>query len=114
MAVRNGIYAARMSAVEGEGLAILVFLDGLITGVDASEVKFDGSYLPMADGSVSGSVTVVAPAGGTLIQGVSTGPSGLTYTVDFRLPKDFESLPYIRFNTPLGPVNGKISLLRAL
>ncbi len=114
MAVTNGIYVARMSAVEGEGLAILVFLNGKITGVDAGEVKFDGTYQDLPDGSVLGSVTVAAPAGGTLIQGVSTGPSGLSYSVDFRLPEDFERLPYIRFDTPLGPVNGRISLLRAL
>ena len=114
MPVVSGIYSVQMSAVAGEGLVIMILKDGVLTGVDTGQVLFDGAYQASGDGSVAGTVTIKAPPGGTLIQGIPTGPSGLTYSTAFEIPADFDVRPFLRFETPFGPVNGKLTLLRAL
>lgn len=114
MPIINGIYSAQMSAVAGEGLVVLVMNEGVLTGVDTGQVLFDGVYVTANDGSISGNVTIKAPPGGTLIQGVATGPTGLTYSTAFHIPSDFETKPFLRFETPFGPVNAKLQLLRPI
>ena len=114
MASINGFYSAFMSGEEGEGYALLVFKDGIIAGADPLGVIFDGTYSAGGDGGWSGAVVVKAPAGGTLIQGVTPGPSGLVYSVPITLPADFQTQPYIFIDTPLGPVNVKLTWLRGV
>lgn len=114
MPVINGIYSAQMSAVAGEGLVVLVLNDGVLTGVDTGQVLFDGAYQTSSDGSITGNVTIKAPPGGALIQGVPTGPTGITYSTAFHIPSDFEAKPFLRFETPFGPVNAKLQLLRPI
>lgn len=111
MASINGFYSAFMSGEDGQGYALLVFKDGRIVGADPLGVTFDGHYEDANDGW-SGEVLVKAPPGGTLIQGVTPGPSGIVYSVPIRLPADFQGQPFIHIETPLGPVNVKLTWLR--
>src|SRR3989344_4642648 len=96
----NGFYSAFMSGEDGQGYALLVFKDGNIVGADPLGVQFDGVYSKDGQGW-SGEVTVKAPPGGTLIQGVTTGPSGIVYSVPIRLPSGFQEQPFIHIETPL-------------
>lgn len=114
MPIVNGIYSAQMSAVAGEGLVILVLRDGVLTGVDTGQVLFDGTFETACDGAIFGNVTIKAPPDGVLIQGIPTGPHGLTYSTAFAVPADFDDKPFLRFETPFGPVNAKLQLLRPL
>jgi hypothetical protein len=109
----DGFYVGYMTGVAGNGLVLFTFLNDIIVGVDAEGVRFDGSYSTRADGNGHDvSVTIFAPPGGSLIQGVPTGPMGLTYKVDTVLPLDLEKDDFIKVQTPFGPVNMKLKKLR--
>ncbi|MBA3520472.1 MAG: hypothetical protein H0T75_23175 [Rhizobiales bacterium] len=115
MTKADGFYAGYFTSKQDSGLGLLVLQDGVLTGVDAGGVKFDGTYhIETESGSIEGEVTVDAPPGGTLIQGVPTGASGLTYRTRFKFPVDLTSQPFLRLDTPFGPVNVKLQKLRGL
>jgi hypothetical protein len=110
----DGFYVGYMTGV-GYGVVLFAFKDDFIIGVDAGGVRFDGKYSKAADlQSYVGKITVTAPANINLVQGVNTGASGLTYEVEFSMPEDFLSRPYISVSTPIGPVNVKLEKLRDL
>ncbi len=108
----NGFYASYMSGSDGQGFAMFVFSNGTIVGADPLGVKFDGVYQTSDDGSLTGKVTVSVPPGGTVIQGASAGPGGLTYEVPISLAPNAFSLDYLKLETPLGPVNLRMVKLR--
>lgn len=109
----DGFYAVFMTGLSGEGYTVLVFSDGKIVGVDPLGVTFDGS-LEKVDGGFAGAVTVDAPPGGELIQGIKTGDRGLEYVVQLELPSDFLERDYVEIATPLGPVNARFKKMRDL
>jgi hypothetical protein len=111
----DGIYAAYMTGVSGQGFGMFVFQEGAITGADPLGVMFDGVYTAEQNSEkITGSVTVRVPPGGTVIQGVTSGPSGMTYEVPLVLDRDFDQVNFLKIETPLGPVNIKLNKLRAL
>ena len=109
----DGIYAAFMTGEEGSGFSMFTFLNGVVSGADPLGVLFDGTYSAEADAYLV-DVMVTVPAGGTVIQGASAGPSGLTYNVNLRLPTDFADQDFSRVETPLGAVNLRLQKLRGL
>jgi hypothetical protein len=110
----NGFYRAYMTGADGQGFAMYVFMDGRIIGADPLGVLFDGGYEVSESGELKGEVTVTVPPNGTVIQGVSSGPSGLTYKVPINFGGDLEELDFVRLETPLGPVNLKLEKVRGL
>ena len=87
------------------GVALFVFKEGNIVGVDAGGVKFDGTFTEDVNTKAySGRVTVKAPPNIEIIQGVNTGQSGLTYEVLFTMPDNFLDVPYIKIDTPFSTV----------
>ena len=114
MAGIDGIYVGYFSGMEGNGLGLFHLLDGCITGADAFGVTFDGTYQRDDKGGYAGRVKVVAPPNGILVQGVSTGPTGVTYETDVELPEKFEAADFLKLTTPFGPVNVRLQLVRKL
>jgi hypothetical protein len=114
MTTWEGFYASYMSASDGQGFAMFVFSNGLISGVDPLGVEFDGRYETKEDGSLVGVVTVKVPPSGTVIQGASAGPSGLTYQVPIAFATDAFEIDFVKLETPLGPVNLRMKKLRGL
>lgn len=110
----NGFYAGFFTGTEDSGLAMFVFHDGKIVGADFAGVLFDGKITTLTDDEYLGRVAVKAPPDSNLIQGVNTGPTGVTYEVDIALPLDFVQRPYVIINTPLGPVNVRFEKIREL
>lgn len=110
----DGFYAAYISGSNGNGFVMFVFSQGTLVGCDLLGVKFDGTYSEGADQQISGSVDVIVPPNGEVIQGVKAGPDGMNYSVPFTLSPDFLSAPYIALDTPLGPVNMRLEKLRGL
>ncbi len=109
----NGFYAGYFMGAQGPGLGLFAFKDGVIVEVDAGGVEFDGRYKVSDDGGdCIGEITVKAPPNVTLIQGHVVGPEGLTYTIPIRLPADFAQKPYMRIETPIGPVNVSLKRVR--
>lgn len=111
----EGFYLGYVSAENGFGIILLVFKDNKIIGADAGGIKFDGFF---ENNSVSdfykGSIKVDAPPNVQLVQGINTGPDGLTYTVPIDLPKNFLNDPYVSLKTPLGALNIKLEKIRDL
>lgn len=109
----DGFYLGYMSAVGGYGVVLFVFKDNIIVGADAGGVKFDGTYTANEDDTTyKGSIRITAPANINLVQGQSTGSDGLTYSVDFSMPHNFLSQPFITVSTPFGNVNVKLEKIR--
>jgi hypothetical protein len=111
----DGIYAVYITGQSGNGLILMMMRNGKMTGVDPMGVMFDGDYSPIGSGEEwQATVTVKAPPGVTTVQGVSTGPSGITYKVSYVFPKNFEQQKFLEITTQLGPVNAKFQKLRSL
>jgi hypothetical protein len=109
----DGFYAAYVTGSSGQGLIMLILRHGTIVGIDLAGAKYDGTYID-ADGGVSVKLSLWLPPNILLVQGASTGPQGFNSTLDFQLPTDFLSQPFIRVNANHGPVNVKLTKLREL
>lgn len=115
MSAINGFYTGYFTGAAGNGVALFVMRDGVIMGVDMSGVTFDGHYTPDdASSKLVGKVTVVIPPNATTVQGVTAGPTGITYEVDLSIPEGFMNEPYIQLKTPYGVVNVKMKKMREL
>ncbi|MGH9350586.1 MAG: hypothetical protein ACRD2G_00205 [Terriglobia bacterium] len=109
----DGFYAAYLTGTATQGFAMLVFSKGTITGVDAGGVKYDGTYTDTVSGFAI-KLNVFVPPNTFLVQGVTSGPEGDKSQLNFQLPVDFLSQPFIRISAKHGPVNAKIIKLREL
>jgi hypothetical protein len=109
----DGFYAAYLTGSAGQGFAMLVFRNGTIAGADALGAKYDGVYNEAA-GGFAVKLKVSLPPNMFLVQGVSTGPEADDSELDFQLPVDFLSQPFIRVSAKHGPVNVKVVKLREL
>lgn len=111
----DGFYSGFMTSASGHGLVLFVFRNGVVVGVDAGGVRFDGTYrFDEAAHQFVGQMIVSVPPNTTLIQGATSGPEGMTYEVPFNLPHDFLSQPFIPVKTPLGSVNVRLEKVRDL
>ncbi|HEX8645157.1 MAG TPA: hypothetical protein VF702_14705 [Allosphingosinicella sp.] len=110
----NGIYNAYMTGAEGQGFAMLVFLDGVIAGSDAQGTLFDGTYEEDAEGMLTGVVRTTVSGGESVIQGTTAGPAGLFYDVAIQVKLADLAADFIQIPTPLGPVNVKLEKIRPL
>jgi hypothetical protein len=107
----NGFYAAYLTGSAGQGLAMLIFRNGAIVGVDAAGAKYDGTYTDTGTGFAV-KLKVALPPNILLVQGASTGPAGDSSELELQLPADFLSQPFIRVNAKHGAVNVKLAKLR--
>ena len=115
MADIDGIYACYMSGLHDQGFMLIMFRAGVVAGADPFGVTMDGTYAPLSDGGgYAGVLEVSAPPGGTTIQGVHTGPSGVKYAVNFNLPSHVSSEETLKITTPFGPINARLKKFRGL
>jgi hypothetical protein len=102
----DGFYSGYFAGSSANGFAMFILRAGKIVGMDPLGVRFDGRYARKPDGTdYEGAVSVTVPPGGTTVQGVTSGPNGLSYEVRLTLPRGFGDSSFVRFETPLGPVN---------
>lgn len=109
----DGFYAAYLTGSYGQGLAMLIFRNGKIVGIDVTGAKYDGTYTDASSGYAV-SLSIWLPPNILLVQGARTGPEGDNSELSFRLPGDFLSQSHIRVNAKHGPVNVKLTKLREL
>jgi hypothetical protein len=110
----NGFYAGYLSAAAGEGVAIFVFRNGVLTGVDAGGFSYDGTLEETSEGNFAVVATIRIPPRAPSIIGITGGEHGTNYSVEFKLPSSFLDKPFIRIETPNGPVNMRLVKLRDL
>jgi hypothetical protein len=110
----DGIYSVYLSGSHGQGLAMMVFKDNSIVGVDVVGVRFDGHYSTMDDGRLSVDLSSTFPPNAPMIQGGIAGPGGDVFKLSFLLDADFLNREFVRIETERGPVNVRLVLLRGL
>ncbi|MFZ0951525.1 MAG: hypothetical protein WAN17_04620 [Candidatus Sulfotelmatobacter sp.] len=111
----NGFYAVYITGAAQQGLALIVLRNGKVVGVDVGGVKYDGTYGDGDEGNgFKVRLKVLIPPNAILVQGVNSGPQGDASEIEFHLPVDFLSQPFIRVNAKHGPVNAKFIKLREL
>jgi hypothetical protein len=110
----NGFYAGYFAAAAGEGVAIFVLRNGILTGVDAGGITYDGTFEEASQGEFVVEATVKIPPLVPSIIGITGGEQGTSYSIEFKLPSSFLDQPFIRIETPGGPVNMRWVKLRDL
>jgi hypothetical protein len=102
----DGIYAAYLTGAALPGFGLLLFQDGVLTGVDAGGATYDGAYNFTDDGHVlEVKAKVVIPPGVISVQGPTAGPTGLPFDVAVKLQMPLSQDSITRIETPLGPVD---------
>ena len=110
----EGFYAGYFTGREGHGLAMFVFQQGRVVGSDLGGITYDGEYRSADDpGSVEIAAHVTLPPGAQLIQGGTTSADGESYDIRVALPVHPDS-PFVRLETPRGPVNLRLVKVREL
>ncbi|MEA2952270.1 MAG: hypothetical protein QOJ96_1790 [Alphaproteobacteria bacterium] len=108
----DGFYVAYLTGKGGNSLVLFTIKSGKLVGVDAGGMKYDGHVQPASDGGISFHLEYVVKAGVPLITGSGGVASSTPVSLDFKAPTNFAEGAVIGVQTPLGPVNAKISKLR--
>lgn len=108
----DGFYVAYLTGRGGNSLLLFAIKSEKIVGVDAGGMKYDGHVHPAADGGFSFHIEYVVNPGVTLITGSGGVASATPVSFDFKVPTNFSEDVVIGVQTPLGPINAKISKLR--
>lgn len=108
----DGFYKIVFTGTADWGTALVVLLNGVVTGADAAGVAFDGYYV--ADGSnLEVRLTLTVPPGVKLVQGVAASSRPFSFKVEFKLPLNhWFSSEVFRVQTTYGPVNASAQKLR--
>ena len=110
----DGFYQAFLTGNAGSSVAIFVIRSGVIVGVDASGMSYDGSIEAKADNTgFICKVVYVIPAGVALITGASPLAEPQRVPLTFELNSNFDG-QVTMVVTPLGPVNVRFVKVRDL
>jgi hypothetical protein len=104
---------AYMTGAAGSSVGLYYFGDGIVAGVDAGGMKYEGTYRKNENGSLDGSLTYVLPANVVSVTGMNVA-AGQQITIPLKLPADFLSGRIVLIETPLGPINVKFELSKEL
>jgi len=111
----DGFYAIYFTSKTGYGAALVALRRGRVVGADPTGVRLDGTYQKDKEESAYDVTVIVdAPAGTELVQGHISGPTGSRYEIRFGFRDRPDTAPYIRVDTPLGPLNVKFVKLRGM
>ena len=109
----DAFYAAYLTGRTGVTMALLLFHDGVITGVDLGEGRYDGDYRTASDKAhVVGTLKLTLPAGLSTITGVLSAERPATFSVPFDLPLPLDPEAIHRIETGVGPVNARFKKVR--
>jgi hypothetical protein len=108
----NGFYSAFLTGRNGNTIVLLAIYAGMVVGVDAGGLKYDGTVQELPNGSVRFQVRYVVQPGTQLITGMGSVGAPTPVQLDFIAPEDFAAGTIITIQTPLGPVNAKLNKLR--
>ena len=112
--MKKAIYVAYFTGAAGQSIGLFYIGDGIIAGIDAGTMQYDGSYKENPDGSVDGAVEYVIPAGVSLITGAPPAPTPTRIPLKLSLPANFSEGKVVTINTPLGPVNARFEKAKEL
>lgn len=111
----EGFYAGYFTGGAGNSMALFVFRDGEIAGVDIGSGQYSGNYESFEnDSKIRGSIEITIPTGHHLITGVSAEAQPINLRVPFEFSLPIKSETVHRIETPGGPINAKLHYIRAL
>lgn len=111
----DGIYTLYMTGRSGNGIAVVVFLNGSISGADTGGGTYDGTYQTTDDGeSISGKIIFNLPMGVGTISGVAPQTEPTEIEVPIALPLKLDESAYYRIETPNGPINTRFKKMKSL
>jgi hypothetical protein len=110
----DGFFRIAFTGTAGSGFGVLVLHGGSIVGADATGVIYDGSYTENLEaGEIGVQVTMVVPAGVTLVQTGTPLAAETTVPITATLSQaDIVSEKPVLLQTPLGPVNAIFKKIR--
>lgn len=91
------LYAVKYHGVADSGGAVLYIGNGIITGMDVGEFKYDGSYSIPTSEKLAGTVQITASTDGTLVTGANM-KAGQSIAVPFEIPGNFGNGQRLSFN----------------
>ncbi|HEX2218862.1 MAG TPA: hypothetical protein VHG35_08660 [Gemmatimonadales bacterium] len=86
----DGIYQVDYAGAAGTGMALLVFLNGVISGATVGGAVLDGTYSATGGGTISCQVTMRVPAGLSLVTGTPPSSQPTNYPFGMNLPQQFD------------------------
>jgi hypothetical protein len=109
----DGMYLVQYEGHAGHGIAVLVFMDGVVFGHDGG-VQYDGVYEPSASqsGFMDLRLKLTVSAGVALVQGVPAQPADYNFEITVTIPARGNAP--LKVETPYGPVVAQLSFLRPL
>jgi hypothetical protein len=111
----NGFYAAYLTGNVGNSMALFIFQDGKITGVDVGGMHYDGIYeIDQSAAVLRGTMTYVIKPGGQLITGATAGSEPIKVSFPLELPVGLADGRVLAFSSPSGVVNARFEKLRDL
>ena len=109
------LYAAYFTGIDGSSFGLFYIGDGVIAGVDAGGMKYDGTFQETSDGALEGVIQFIVPAGMKLVTGLVAGGQPKTLSAPIKLRREFgDGNAVTRIDTPAGPVNARFELLREI
>jgi len=110
----NGIYSITFRGAADWGMGLLVFLNGVISGVDVGGAIYDGTYVD--DGQeISTKMILTVPPGVMLVQGTPPRATEFKIPFELKISKDaIENSSPVLVNLPPGPVNVIFKRLKAV
>ena len=109
----DGIYAAYLAGIAGQGMGMFVFFKGTIAGADAAGLTFSGSYETQND-RIIGELSYRMPANSISITGAEFNEPSGEIKVAIDLPTVLEDDETHRIETPIGPINAKFTRVSSL
>ena len=97
------LYALKFHGMAGAGGTVLYVGNGIIAGMDAGGLIYDGTFQTDQHGAISGSARLTAKVSAQLVTG-ATLSQGQSVTVPFSLPANFGNGQQFQFNVGGTPV----------
>jgi hypothetical protein len=108
----DGFYVAYLTGRGGNSILLFAIKSLKLVGVDSGGMKYDGRVEPAANGTIMFHVEYVVAPETKLITGAGSVATATPVSLDFTAPANFAEAVIVNIQTPLGPVNAKISKLR--
>jgi hypothetical protein len=108
MFLPKALYIGYMAGHAGNAIGLFYIGDGLIYGIDAGLVRYEGRYLQKnKNSSLVGTIEMIFPEGSQLITGPAIGDKPGRIAIQLELGPDFANGDIVRIETPYGPVNSR-------
>lgn len=113
--MKNSIYTVYISGISGNSIALLVFIDGIISGSDIGGGLYDGVYKDVDNGMfIEGHIVFKLPINTASVVGIPPQSESTSFDVPIRLPSELDSEDFHRIETPSGAVNARFVKTRDL